>query len=132
MPEPQPIERDILVVTHGGVADELVAIARDLLGSAPGLDSISVASKDSLDTLFGKIQKWAKKIPKGARGVILTDLKNSSATVAALSLAKSHPIDCVCGVNLPMLLRALSPSVRTVEEIMEAGRAGIDRVGPKR
>lgn len=120
--------RSILVVTHGGVCDELVAIARELLGPIDRLESIAISTRDSLDTLTRRIQKWAERLPHGVRGLILTDLKNSSATVAALSLAKTFPIDCVCGVNLPVLLKALSPD-SPIESVVQAGRAGIDVVG---
>ncbi len=116
----------ILLVTHGGVGSELVALAQNLLGHLPHLDSISVTATDSLDTLTAKMQKWASRLDPGRRGLILTDLKNSSATLSALTLAKSHPIDCLCGVNLPLLLKALSPSETRLADMVAAGRAGID------
>ena len=121
--------RRILVVTHGGVAPELVAIARDLLGNLPALESLSVTSADSLETLSASMSKWAGRLPQRSRGLILTDLRNSSATVAALSLAKKFPVDCVCGVNLPLLLKALSSSEPPLDELIEVGRSGVDVVG---
>lgn len=121
--------RTILVVTHGGVGDELVALARDLLGPDPRLESMSVSARDSLESLSEKMRKWAGRIPKNARGWVLTDLKNSSATVSALALGKKYPVDCLCGVNLPMLLKSLSPSDVTLDDLLSAGRSGIDIVG---
>lgn len=123
------MSRFILVATHGGVGNELAALARELMGHVEHLESISVSARDSLDSLSAKIQKWAARIPAGSRGLVLTDLKNSSATVAALALARTHPIDCVCGVNLPVILKALSHSDTPLDAIVSAGRAGIDVVG---
>ena len=123
------MNRVILVVTHGGVGDELVALVRELLGDIPGLESLSVSARDSLETLSGKMQKWAERIPAGRRGLVLTDLKNSSATVSALDLAKTYPIDCVCGVNLPLVLKSLSPANVNLADLISAGRGGIDVVG---
>lgn len=125
------MNRHILVVTHGGVATELAALAREFLGNDQPLESISVSAGDSLDTLSAKMQKWAARIPKGAAGWVMTDLKNSSATVSALALSKKYPIKCLCGVNLPMLLKALSPSDVTVDDVISAGRSGIAIVALK-
>ncbi len=122
------MNRSILVVTHGGVGNELITLAQELLGHVEHLESISVSARDSLDSLSAKIQSWAARIPGGSRGLVLTDLKNSSATVSTLTMAKKYPIDCVCGVNLPVLLKALSPSETTLDAIVAAGRAGIDVV----
>lgn len=122
------MNRAILVVTHGGVADELVSLARDLLGPIDGLESLSVSTKDSLETLSAKMEKWAGRTPQNIQRLVLTDLKNSSATVAALSIAKKFPLDCVCGVNLPLLLKSLSPSEISLNDLTSAGRAGIDVV----
>lgn len=123
------MNRSILVITHGGVGAELVALARELLGAVPHLESMSVSATDSLDSLSAKMRKWAGRLPRGMNGLILTDLKNSSATVSALALAKTFPVECVCGVNLPVLLKALSPSDISLNDIVSAGRAGIDVVG---
>ncbi|OGH55922.1 MAG: hypothetical protein A3G34_05295 [Candidatus Lindowbacteria bacterium RIFCSPLOWO2_12_FULL_62_27] len=121
--------RAVLVVTHGGVGGELVAVARELLGDIPHLAAVSVTARDSMEEVSAKIEKWALKIPAGARAVILTDLKNSSATVSALTLSKKYPLDCLCGVNLPLLLKALSPSDAGLPDLVAAGRTGIDVVG---
>ena len=75
------------------------------------------------------MQKWASRIPRGDFGWVMTDLKNSSATVSALALSKKYPVHCACGVNLQMLLKALSPSDVTLEDAVSSGRAGIDVVG---
>lgn len=123
------MNRPVLVVTHGGVGAEMVALARALLGDFDGLESISLSQADSLDTLSAKMQKWAARLDPKTRGIILTDLKNSSATVCALALAKKYPVDCLCGLNLPMLLKSLSPSAPTLSDIVNAGRDGIDKVG---
>ncbi|MBI4179640.1 hypothetical protein HY522_09500 [bacterium] len=125
------MKRRVLVVTHGRVGEELVAIARDLLGEVKDLDALHIDSNDSMQAISSRMQKWAARIESGDRGLVLTDLKNSSATVSALALSKKYPLDCVCGVNLPLLLKALSASVPGVPEILDAGRRGIDAVSPK-
>lgn len=125
------LRRPILVVTHGRVGEELAALAGELLGNLPDLASLAISSRDSLQNISARIQKWAAQIPPECRGLILTDLKNSSASVCALALAKKYPLDCVCGVNLPLLLKALSPNAVKMEDILSAGREGIGMVGKK-
>lgn len=120
-----PRARPVLVVTHGRVGEELVALARELLGALPELESLPITSRDSLDHVSGKMQNWADRLPSGSRGLILTDLKNSSASVCALGLAKNYSVDCICGVNLPLLLKSISPGGAAPEEILAAGRQGI-------
>ena len=124
----RPIPHAVLVVTHGGAGAELAALAKELLGPTPDLVSISVTSRDSLETLAAKMEKWAGHTHAETRRIVLTDLKNSSATVAALALAKKYPLDCLCGVNLPLLLKAISQSDVALSDILSAGRAGIDIV----
>lgn len=112
----------VLVVTHAKIGAEMVGFVRSLLGELPQLGELSVGSL-SMDSIQNEIEAWAKKHAAAGPNLVLTDLINGSGTLAALTVARTHAIGVVTGINIPMLLRAISPQP-TAAAVLKAGREG--------
>jgi len=95
-----------LVITHGHVAKELVAVVESILGPDQGLDSATNSGKSS-QTLTQEIGVWCDAhLAEPADGVILfvDDMAGSCAVACRLAAADGRPISILSGVNLAMLL----------------------------
>lgn len=116
----------VLVVTHAKIGAEMTGFVRALLGDLPRLEEFSVASL-SMDAIQEKISAWADAKAAARPKLVLTDLVNGSGTLAALTVARSRPIDVITGLNVPMLLRAVSPGA-SAATVLKAGREGAARI----
>lgn len=97
----------VVVVTHENAADSLVAAARALLGNVPGLTAVPCEMADQFPALVEKISRGCQLVDEGAGVVVLVDLHGSSPFHAAMSLLDgARECEVLCGVNLPMLLKA--------------------------
>lgn len=97
----------IIVITHGTMAEHVVSSAKMIVGEACGVHAISFKSSDSLETLKNAALEAVKQYADDGC-LILTDMMGGSATNICVDLMKSDKVEVVTGVNLPMLLGALS------------------------
>jgi len=95
----------VLIVTHGRLGEELIKAAELIQGELPGVVSIAVDSRKSMETLKKEITAAIKKADSGNGVLILTDLFGGTPSNISLSFLKQGKIEVVTGVNLPMLLK---------------------------
>ncbi|MEZ5313067.1 MAG: PTS sugar transporter subunit IIA [Thermoanaerobaculia bacterium] len=126
----------VLLVTHGGLAEELLAAARTISGELPGFRALTLDWKDGLEAARQRIAGEIAALPAGAEIIILTDMYGSTPTNAALDLAEAGRIEVISGVNLPMVVRLACSSapgmpVTDVARWLEIkGRRSISRARP--
>lgn len=127
----------IVLVTHLRLSLHLIEAAERIVGKQPNLISVSLEADESLHALAEKIsqaiQSCLKNFPEGSEGVlILTDLFGSTPTNASLSLIQNNlkTVQILTGVNLPMLISALSNRNKMnlnelAEKVLADGKKGI-------
>ena len=125
----------VVVVTHESAADALVAATRALLGNVPGLTAVPCGMAEQFPSVVEKISRGCQLVDEGAGVVVLVDLHGSSPFHAAMSLLDgSRDCEVLCGVNLPMLLKAATVDrsrqtpLALAETLRDTGRRAI-RVG---
>jgi PTS system mannose-specific IIA component len=96
----------VVVVTHGGLASELVAAATQIVGELPRSAAVSIGWSDDPVAAREAVEKAIAEV--GAEGaLVLTDMFGGTPTNLALpSLGPS--VEIVTGVNLPMLIKLSS------------------------
>ena len=98
----------ILVVTHGQLSEQLLATAALIMGPAEAAKAITFSAKESLEDLKLKTAVAANEFLENGC-LILTDIMGGSATNVSIEIMKSRTdVEVVTGVNLPMLVEALS------------------------
>lgn len=124
-----------LILTHGGLARELVEAAAMILGREPDFDSLSLSWTDSFEDSAAKTREALSKLD-GAGGIlILTDMYGGTPYNVATSFHRPGEIEVVSGVNLPMVVRLGCPGVNEMEVtelagwIQEKARGAICRAG---
>jgi len=97
----------VLVVTHGGLADELVAAARVIAGGGAddGIRALSLDWRIGLEEARERIAKEVRETDRGEGVLVLTDMFGDTPSRAALALCREGAIEVVSGVNLPMVVR---------------------------
>lgn len=107
----------LLVVTHGGLAFELVRALERLLGSAEGMRALSLGWDDDLPAARKAVQEAIAAVDRGAGVLILTDMFGGTPTNVTLSLLREG-VEIVTGVNLPMLVKFAG--LRDIMDLKEA------------
>jgi len=122
----------LVIVTHGGSGVCLLAAAEGLVGPLAASAAVSVSLPDPFDEIVRGVGQACDMVDAGAGLVILTDVHGSSPFRACLSMLDgTRPVEIVCGINLPMLIkvatvdrRGLRP-VEVAEIIKEVGKRSI-------
>jgi len=120
----------LLVVTHGRLAEELVAAARRIVGDLPRLAAVVLDWDDDVSDARRRIEQAIKALGGDGRALILTDMFGGTPSNVALSFLEDGKVDVVSGVNLPMLikfanLRTVDAFDETVRRIAQQGRDAI-------
>ncbi len=95
----------VLVVTHGGVASELVKAVRRIVGEVDNLQPVSIGWDDDVEQARRQIEDCIRKLDKGEGVLILTDMFGGTPTNLSLSFLQQGRVEIITGVNLPMLIK---------------------------
>ena len=99
----------ILIVAHGTLGESLIHCASHVLGSRPmQLMQIGVTVHDDPQQLLPQAIKLLKQLDHGDGVLVLTDLFGATPANLAVKLLAAGRVEGVAGVNLPMLVRALT------------------------
>ena len=111
----------LLVVTHGGVAKELVASVRKVVGQIENLEAVSIDWNDDVGDATRRIEEARERVDGGQGVLLLTDMFGGTPTNLALSMLEPGKLEIVTGVNLPMLIKFanLDPKLHLPEAAME-------------
>jgi mannose PTS system EIIA component len=93
-----------LVVTHGGLAFELVRALERIVGKVEGLKALTLGWDDDLLQARRAVEQAIADVDPGGGVLILTDMFGGTATNVTLAYLREG-VEIVTGVNLPMLVK---------------------------
>ncbi|WRS27389.1 PTS sugar transporter subunit IIA [Oscillospiraceae bacterium MB08-C2-2] len=123
----------ILVVSHGALAKELVASAQMLMGEGLQLGYEGIMPEDSSECFYQRVNQLADQVDTGTGVLVLADLYGGTPCNTVALLSRQRSIRVVTGVNLPMVMAAISERTEetTLDELAEllaaTGTEGIAR-----
>ena len=126
----------ILLITHAGLGSALLRIATDIFGTCPArAEALDVANDTPCDQVLAEAERRAGQLDEGDGVLVLTDLYGATpANQAVALLGRRDRIRVLAGVNLPMLLRALSYASLDLDALADkaydGGRDGVRRCTP--
>lgn len=120
----------ILVVSHGGLADALIASVQSLVGNLHRTRGVSIWPKEKGEEIKDRIRKEMAEVDDGEGVVILTDILGGTPTNLSLSFLEKERVEVVTGMNMPMLLTLSSyqkgGSLREIARLVKkSGRRSI-------
>ncbi|MFL6193113.1 MAG: PTS sugar transporter subunit IIA [Thermoanaerobaculia bacterium] len=94
-----------LILTHGGLARELLAAANVISGQPSGFEALSLDWTDGFDEARSKVASAMERLEQGEGVLILTDMYGGTPCNIAMTFYKAGKVEVLTGVNLPMVLR---------------------------
>jgi len=132
----------ILIISHGTLGDALIHAASHVLGTRPqAVRHLGVAVDDDPEAVLPRARELLKELDSGQGVLVLSDIYGATPGNIALRLLERGRVAGVAGVNLPMLVRALTyrnePLAAVVDKALSGGREGVvnmntDRCNGKR
>lgn len=126
----------ILIIAHASYGEALVLCASHVLGHAPGrVAQLGVSVREDPELLLGKAKELLLQVDEGEGVLILTDILGGTPSNIATLLCEPGRVEAVAGVNLPMLVRALTyrqePLATVVEKAVSGGKEGVVHAHPE-
>jgi len=124
----------ILIVAHGAFGEALIHCASHVLGKRPlRVRQVGITVHDDPDAILPQAQELVRQLDEGDGVLVLTDMLGATPSNIAARLAAPGRVEVVAGVNLPMLVRALTyraqPLAAVVGKAMSGGRDGVLHLG---
>jgi len=99
----------ILLVTHANLGNALIETVEFILGeSQNNLFYVSINIQENTDSLRKKIKKGISKVKTDNGVIILTDMFGGTPANLSYSFLEEGQIEVISGVNLPILLKAVT------------------------
>jgi len=94
-----------LILTHGGLARELLAAAQIISGRLSGFEALSLDWNDTFEEAKAKVRAAIDRLEDGQGVLILTDMYGGTPSNVAVTFLQPGKVEVLTGVNLPMVLR---------------------------
>lgn len=128
----------ILIVAHTPIAGSMLGFVEHTYGKLPvRMAAVDIPPHEDTKSSFDRVYQAASQI-QGENGIlILTDVMGATPANVATRLGKPGLFQCkvvvLAGINLPMLMRAISYRGNDLESValkaMQGGQNGIIRLG---
>ena len=115
----------ILIVSHGAFGESLIHSASHVLGKRPlFLRQVGVTVHDDPEAILPVAEDLIRFLDQGEGVLVLTDIYGATPSNIAQRLLKPGKVEGLAGVNLPMLIRALTYRDGTLEAVIEKALSG--------
>lgn len=120
----------ILIIAHGSLGESLVQCASHVMGGLPPqLRQIGIGMHGDPEALLPSAREMVKELDQGSGVLVLSDMYGATPCNLASQLLIPGRVEGIAGVNLPMLVRALSyrsePLAVLIDKAISGGYGGI-------
>ena len=120
----------ILIVAHGAFGEALIHSASHVLGKRPmRVRQVGVTVHDDPEAILPQALDLVHQLDEGDGVLVLTDIYGATPGNIALRLLVPGRVEGISGVNLPMLVRALTYRdqglVVVVDKALSGGTEGV-------
>jgi mannose PTS system EIIA component len=117
----------LVIVTHGGLANEFRAAVEHVVGPQTQLETVSIAPDDDAEARRSDILNACRRVDSGEGVILLTDMFGGTPSNLSISVMDDANVEAIAGVNLPMLIklvtvRADNPLRKAVDLAKDAGK----------
>ncbi|HWH38731.1 MAG TPA: PTS sugar transporter subunit IIA [Usitatibacter sp.] len=124
----------ILIVSHGAFGESLIHSASHVLGKRPlYLRQLGVTVHDDPDDILPLAEDLIRFLDQGDGVLVLADIYGATPANIACRLLRPGRVEGLAGVNLPMLIRAITyreePLLTMRDKALEGAAEGVMRMG---
>jgi PTS system mannose-specific IIA component len=117
----------IVLVTHGRLAQEIIAAMEHMVGPQAQLRAVCIGPEDDVERRQREIAAAAHSVDTGSGTVLVTDMYGGTPCNLALTLLQRGKVEVLAGANLPSLIKLIDirgklPLEQAVKEAIDAGR----------
>ena len=121
----------LVLVTHGGLANEFQLALEHVVGPQDQLETISIGPDDDMEQRRQDIMDAVTRVNQGSGAIILTDMFGGTPSNLAISIMEPGSIEVIAGMNLPMLIklagvRSDDDMEASLDRAVEAGKRYIN------
>ena len=123
----------ILLITHGTLGESLIHCASHVTGGRPPyVMQIGVTPQDDPEQIVPQAIKLVRTLDQGSGVLVFSDIYGATPCNIASRLLIPGKVEGIAGVNLPMLIRALTyrtdPLRTVVEKALSGGAEGVMQI----
>lgn len=120
----------VLIIAHGFLGDALIDCATHVMGRRPEqFSQLGVTTGDDPASLLQQARKLVLSLDRGDGVLVFSDMFGGTPSNIARSLVEPGRVAGISGVNLPMLVRALTyrkqPLDVVVTKALSGGKEGV-------
>ena len=97
-----------VIVSHGQLANELLAAAEQVVGELTHIKSVSIGWHDNVEAAQDEIERAIAEVSNESGVLLLTDMFGGTPTNISAMFIEEGKVEVVTGVNLPMVIRLAS------------------------
>ncbi|QBE63112.1 PTS sugar transporter subunit IIA [Pseudoduganella lutea] len=115
----------ILLMTHAPLGEAfLAAVAHVFRNKVEHLEAIDVVADQDLGDVQALAAAAIKRLDDGSGVLVITDVKGGTPANCCNKLADAGHVEVIAGISLPMLLRAITYRMDTLDVVVEMALAG--------
>ena len=115
----------IIIVTHVSLGEALISCAQHIMGRPVlNVGQLAVSKTDDPDLVVVKARELIDILDDGSGVLLLTDIYGGTPSNVANRLIQPGRVEAVAGVNLPMLVRALTYCQQPLEVVVSKAITG--------
>ena len=115
----------ILIVAHGTLGESLIHCASHVMGKRPlYLRQLGVTVHDDPNALLPQGRDLIRFLDQGQGVLVMTDIFGATPSNIASKLLAPNRVQGVSGVNMPMLIKALTYREQPMETLIQKTLAG--------
>lgn len=110
----------IVIVAHGGLAEEYVSAVEHVVGKQSGIRAIAIEPDHNRADKQAEICAAADGVDVGDGVVMVTDMYGGSPSNLSLTACSPNDRKILCGANLPMLIKLAKSRHKSIDEAVSA------------
>ena len=115
----------IVIIAHDSLGEALARAVTHVLGSRPPqFEVLSIAASDDPLTLLPAARELIAKVDSGSGVLVFSDIFGASPCNLVGKLLKPGRVEGIAGVNLPMLVRAITYRARGMQTMVKKAISG--------
>lgn len=123
----------ILIVAHGTLGESLIHCASHCMGGRPlHLRAVGITVHDDPESILPQCRELVRQLDEGQGVLVFSDICGATPSNIATRLLDRGRVEVITGVNLPMLLRALTyrdkPLAELTQKALSGGHDGVMQI----
>ncbi|MEQ1881247.1 MAG: PTS fructose transporter subunit IIA [Burkholderiales bacterium] len=120
----------ILIIAHGALGESLIQCASHVMGGRPPqLLHMGISIHDDPQSLLPEANRLIQSLDQGQGVLVFSDVYGATPCNLACKLLDAGRVEGIAGVNLPMLVRALTYRNEALKTVLaKAVSGGIEGV----